>query len=373
LFKKGTATTIANQSTMSKQKTTSIQTALLAWYKKHQRDLPWRRTDDPYAIWISEIMLQQTQVATAIPYYERFLKKFPTVQALANAPIDDVLKHWEGLGYYSRAQNLHKAAKQVVDEFDGNLPSTVEDLLKLSGIGPYTAGAIASIAFGLDEPVLDGNVIRVLSRLYRIHENPKETPTQKKLWSLARELVPSGEASFFNQALMDLGATVCIPKQPRCLVCPLHDECEARNHNEQNDLPIKVKKQATPHYDVGVGIVWKNGKFLLVQRPQDKLLGGLWEFPGGKCQEKEPFEKCVIRNLEEKLGIRVDVNAQVATVKHAFTHFRITVHAFECELIKGKPQSKEVADWAWITLDDVDDYALPKAAHKIVAELRKQV
>lgn len=358
---------------IKKKQRQQIQTHLLDWYAKYQRDLPWRRTSDPYAIWISEIMLQQTQVATAKPYYKRFLEKFPTVEALAKAPMDDVLKAWEGLGYYSRARNLHRAAKAIVETHGGKLPQAVDELLKLPGIGPYTAGAIASIAFGLDEPVLDGNVIRVTSRLFRIHENPKESSTQKKLWALARDLIPAGEASFFNQALMDLGATICIPKKPRCLVCPLYDVCEARQQGEQDQLPIKVKRQKTPHYDLGVGIVWKDDQFLLVQRPKEGLLGGLWEFPGGEQNEGERLEACVRRQVKEKLNVKIKVNEHLTTVKHGFTHFKITVHAFNCEFISGKPTPNGVEDWAWVSLKKLDDYALPKATHKVVQDLKKSI
>lgn len=358
---------------IKKKQRQQIQTHLLDWYAKYQRDLPWRRTNDSYAIWISEIMLQQTQVATAKPYYKKFLEKFPAVNTLAKAPIDDVLKAWEGLGYYSRARNMHRAAIEIVEHYNSQLPQTTEELLKLPGIGPYTAGAIASIAFGLDEPVLDGNVIRVASRLFRIHENPKETSTQKKLWGLARDLIPTGEASFFNQALMDLGATICTPKKPRCLTCPLYEVCEARQHNEQDLLPIKVKRPKTPHYDLGVGIVWKDDQFLLVQRPKEGLLGGLWEFPGGEQNDGETLEGCITRHIKEKLGVKIKVKQHITTVKHGFTHFKITVHAFACKFISGKPKPNGVEDWAWSNFEKLDNYALPKATHKVIQDLKKSI
>ncbi len=318
-------------------------------------------------------MLQQTQVATAKPYYKNFLEKFPTVEALAKAPVDDVLKSWEGLGYYSRARNMYRAAIEIVEHHNGQLPQSVEELLKLPGIGPYTAGAIASIAFGLDEPVLDGNVIRVASRLFRIHENPKDASTQKKLWALARDLIPIGEASFFNQALMDLGATICIPKKPHCLVCPLHDVCEARQHNEQDQLPLKIKRPKTPHYDIGVGVVWKGDQFLLVQRPKEGLLGSLWEFPGGEQNEGETLEICVSRHVKEKLGVKIKFNHHITTVKHGFTHFKITVHAFDCKYVSGKPKANGIQDWAWVKFEELDNYALPKATHKVVQCLERSM
>lgn len=346
---------------------------LLRWYAKHQRDLPWRRTSDPYAIWVSEIMLQQTQVATAKPYYERFLKKFPTAKELAEASLDDVLKLWEGLGYYARARNMHKAARLIVADCEGVLPSSAKELLKLPGIGKYTAGAITSIAFGLDEPVLDGNVVRVLSRLFRVRKNPKETTTQKKLWSLARQLVPEGEAGLLNQALMDLGATVCVPKQPRCSICPLHEVCEARRHDEQNELPFKGKRHPLPHYDLGVGIVWKGDRLLLAKRNLDGLLGGLWEFPGGNLRGDESLAACAVREIREKLNVKVQIKNHSATIKHGFTHFCITVHAFECAYVSGKPKTLGYANWKWVAFDELDHYALPKATRKIVAVLKKTV
>ncbi len=349
----------------------ALKPALLRWYRRQQRDLPWRGTRDPYAIWVSEIMLQQTQVATVVPYYERFLDAFPNVQALADAPLDSVLKVWEGLGYYGRARNLHRAARQVVTDFQGTLPRTVRELLGLPGIGPYTAGAIASIAFGLDEPVLDGNVTRVLCRLFRVRENPKDTKVVRKLWSLARRLIPAGRASLFNQALMDLGATVCIPREPRCLVCPLKALCQAWARNEQADLPIKVKRAPLPHYDVAVGVVWKRNRILIDQRKPEGLLGGLWEFPGGKPRANESLERCVVREVREELGVRVKVRRLLTTVKHAYTHFRITLHAFECDHVSGRPRPIGCADFKWIRLDELDQYAFPKANHKVIAALRR--
>ncbi len=348
-----------------------IQRALLRWYEAHQRDLPWRRSSDPYAIWVSEVMLQQTQVATVKPYYERFLEQFPTVEALAAAPLDDVLKAWEGLGYYGRARNLHRAAKHVVAEHDGKLPDRVDELLKLPGVGKYTAGALASIAFGLDEPVLDGNVTRVLARVFRVRGDVTKAGTQKALWALARDLIPSGEASFFNQALMDLGAQICVPRAPRCLACPLYDPCEARAHDEQALLPVKAKRKPVPHHQGAVALVWKDGKLLLGQRPAQGLLGGLWEFPGGKLEENETPAACAAREAREELGIEVRVRRFLTTVQHAYTHFRVTLHAFECDLLSGEPQALGCDDWAWASPGELDRYAFPKATHKVLAALRE--
>ncbi len=354
-----------------KERVAAIQAALLGWYRVHQRDLPWRRTNDPYAIWISEIMLQQTQVATVIPYYQRFLKKFPDVRSLARADFETVLKLWEGLGYYSRARNLHRAARTVAEEFGGKIPSTVGELLKLPGIGQYTAGAIASIAFGLNEPVLDGNVERVLCRMFRVKKNPKDAKTHQKLWSLARNLTPAGRASFFNQALMDLGATICAPRKPQCLICPVSKLCDAFCHNEQDDLPVKIKRKPTPHYDIAAGVIWKGGRILIDQRKPEGLLGGLWEFPGGKREKDETLEVCLVREVWEELGIKVKVGKKITAVDHAYSHFRITLHVFECRYFSGRPQAIECAYWKWIQPGELKNYPLPKANHKVIAVLRK--
>ena len=354
---------------MNQQSFHPIRRSLLAWYRKHQRDLPWRRTQNPYAIWVSEIMLQQTQVATVIPYYRRFLKSFPTAKKLAAAREQTVLKAWEGLGYYSRARNLHQAAKRIVSDFAGTLPANAEELHRLPGIGRYTAGAIASIAFGLDEPVLDGNVVRVFCRVFLIRKNPKETPVHKKLWTIAQELLPKGKASLFNQALMDLGATVCTPKNPHCDLCPLKKHCKARAKNLQESLPTKAKTVPVPHYDIGAGVIWKGKKILVAQRKPEGLLGGLWEFPGGKREKKESLKHCVAREIREELQVNVKVVRLLKTVRHAYSHFRITLHAFECEYVSGRPKAIGCSSWKWVTLDEMDDYPFPRANQKILEAL----
>ena len=344
---------------------------LLAWYADHGRDLPWRRTRDPYRLWVAEVMLQQTQVATVIPYYERFLARFPMVEALAAASLDEVLKLWEGLGYYARARRLHAAARQVVGEFGGRLPETVDELLSLPGIGPYTAGAIASIAYGQDAPALDGNVRRVLSRVFAVEQDVMRGVGQRRLWQLAESLLPLGRAGDFNQALMDLGATVCTPRAPSCRLCPLTKNCQARHLGRQEAFPTRRPRRPLPHYDVTAGVVWNgDGRFLIAQRPLDRMLGGLWEFPGGKQEPGESLAGCLRRELSEELDIEVAVGAPLTVVKHAYTHFRITLHAFHCQLVIGPPRARDCADWRWITLDDVDRFAFAAADHQIIAALR---
>jgi len=351
---------------------TLMRRRLRAWYARHARDLPWRRTLDPYAIWVSEVMLQQTRVATAVPYFERFLGRFPDVRTLARAPLDAVLKTWEGLGYYGRARNLHRAARTVVSDWGGQLPRTSGDLRRLAGVGRYTAGAIASIAFGLDEPVLDGNVTRVLCRVFRVGTAPASAKTQRRLWALARRLIPAGRAGRFNQALMDLGATVCTPRRPACPRCPLARLCLARAGGEEEKLPVKVRRRPIPHYEVAAGVVWKRGRILIDRRPSEGLLGGLWEFPGGRRRAGESLEDCVVREIREELGIRVRVRRPLVTVKHAYSHFRITLHVFECDYSSGRPKAIACAAWKWVRPNDLDGFAFPRANRKVIAELRKQ-
>lgn len=356
--------------TMDRHRIAVIRSGLVRWYRRHQRDLPWRQTRDPYAIWVSEIMLQQTRVATAIGYYKRFMARLPTIESLAAAALDDVLKLWEGLGYYSRARNLHRAAREVVARFGGRLPASRDELLTLPGIGPYTAGAIASIAFDLDEPVLDGNVTRVLCRVFRIGADPKAAATRKTLWNLARGLIPRGRAGLVNQAVMDLGATVCTPREPACPRCPLRRWCLALEHGEQSQLPVKIRRKTIPQYDVPVAVIRKGRRVLIAQRRPEGFLGGLWEFPGGKMEPGETLQECLVREVREELGIAVRVVRLLTTARHAYSHFRVTLHAFECRHESGRPRAIECARWKWVGLDELDAHAFPKGSHKIMAALR---
>ena len=360
----------------SKQETTNrIQAKLLAWYEVEARDLPWRRTSDPYAIWVSEIMLQQTRVDTVRAYYERFLIRFPTVDTLASASIDSVLKSWEGLGYYRRAHNLHKAAAQIVHHHCGNLPDSAPELRKLPGIGPYTAAAIASIAFGKDDPVLDGNVIRVITRLFCIAGDVAKASTKSTLLDAVEQLVPTGRASSFNQALMDLGARICVPKKPSCGQCPIAALCKARQTGQESVYPQRAKRTKIPHRDIVAGAIWDGEPFapasrlLIAQRKADDMLGGLWELPGGGVESGETLEAALHRELEEELAIEVKIIEPFMAIKHAYTHFRMTLHVFHCCHTKGKPQSIDVADWTWAHPSQLENYAFPTADRKILTAL----
>jgi A/G-specific adenine glycosylase len=346
-----------------------ITDALLTWYDHVKADLPWRRSTDPYFVWLSEIMLQQTQVNTVIPYFERFTAAFPTVEALAAAPLERVLKQWEGLGYYSRARNLHRAAGKIAAL--GEFPQTAEALEKLPGIGRYTAGAIASIAFNEAVPVVDGNVIRVLTRLYDIDRDTTTPAVQNELWDKAAALVPPDRPGDYNQAIMELGRTLCRPRAPQCPYCPLKTDCAAYDRGTQEQRPVKRKAPTAPHYDVGAAVIWRNGsEFLIAQRQPEGLLGGLWEFPGGKIEPGETMPECVARELREELAVEVEVGELLCKVKHAFTHFKITLYAYECQLIEGTPQAIGCADWRWVTLDTIDQFAFGAADRQVIAELR---
>lgn len=312
-------------------------------------------------------MLQQTRVETVIPYFEKWMRLFPNVRTLAKASEQAVLNAWEGLGYYSRARNLHSAAKKVVHEFNGNLPHAVDALCKIPGIGRYTAGAIASIAFGMDEPALDGNLKRVYARLFDVEEPVDSAHGEKLLWNIARENLPKGRAGDFNQALMDLGATICIPKNPRCLLCPLIAMCNARENGTQEKRPVKKPKKSVPHYDHAAGVIVKRGKVLLAQRPSKGLLGGMWEFPNGRVGGDpatglaEALKTGYGLRLRVKRDGSVQIKKAMGVVRHAFTHFRVTVHVFECDL----PGGSKVGSLKWISLNELEDYPMGRVDRQI--------
>ncbi len=318
---------------------------LLAWFRRGARDLPWRRTRDPYAIWVSEVMLQQTQVAAVVPYYARWMKRFPTVRALARAALDDVLKAWEGLGYYARARNLHRAARGMK-----RLPRTAAEWREVPGVGPYTAAAIASIAWGERVAVFDGNVRRVLSRL--------------EARDVAVPPAPRGRPGDFNQALMELGQRVCTPRSPLCGKCPLAGDCLALERGELDRWPVRKPARKVPHHDVAVGVVWKAGRFYVQRRAEEGLLGGHWEFPGGKREAGESHEACLRREVREETGLVVDVGPRLATVPHRYSHFSVELHVFHCNLRRG-------SGGRFVTLEEAEGLAMPAANRRILAELRR--
>jgi A/G-specific adenine glycosylase len=351
----------------------AFHTDLLAWYARHKRAMPWRDIDDPYKTWVSEIMLQQTRVDTVRSYYRRFLEAFPTVEALAAADRDAVLKLWEGLGYYSRARYLHEAAQQVVDEHDGEVPRSWDALRELKGIGPYTAAAVLSIAYGEPHAVLDGNVIRVLTRIFAVDADSTTSRTKRQLRRIANELIEPTRPGDFNQALMELGATVCTPRSPSCDACPVADVCQAHAMEAETDYPVTPESTPVPHHDIAVGLVFDDdGRLLIQRRPDEGLLGGLWEFPGGKREAGESMEAACVRELQEEVGITVGIDAPFATLKHAYSHFKITLHAFRCHVEDGTPSSEEGQPLRWVAPEDLDDYAFPRANRRLIEELERR-
>ncbi|MGQ9646085.1 MAG: A/G-specific adenine glycosylase [Thermodesulfobacteriota bacterium] len=319
-----------------------IQTILLRWFEKKGRDLPWRKTRDPYAIWVSEIMLQQTQVATVIPYYQRFLESFPTVDRLAKSDLSKVLRTWEGLGYYSRVRNLHRASKIVLKQFKGKIPDNLSELLSLPGIGKSTAGAILSIAHNKEAPILDGNVKRVLARLFAVSGNVAKGRTESSLWHLSEFLVPKGKAREFNQGLMDLGAMICTHKDPLCNRCPLRIICKGRALGNPTRYPSKGIRKNIPHVVALAAVIWKNRKVLLNQRPPKGLLGGLWEFPNWRNEEKGGLRFRLRNYIQKEMGMNVEVKEFIGTFKQTYSHFKLMLHVFNCNTFDGAERGRWV-------------------------------
>ncbi len=354
-----------------------IAADLLHWWDDGHADLPWRGLREPYPIWISEVMAQQTQLATVIPYFERWMDRFPSVAALAAAPLDDVLKLWEGLGYYSRARNLHAAAREVVERLDGELPRSAAGLQQLPGIGRYTAGSIASICYDEPAAAVDGNVTRVLTRLFDLDGDISRTAVKNELWRLAEALVPDRRPGDYNQALMELGQAICTPRTPACAACPLAAHCLARRRGTQHERPVRPARPTIPHVDVVAGVIWREAvgrePLLITRRPLDGMLGGLWEFPGGKQENGESPAEALAREIREEMGIQIDVpgGRPFVAVKHTYTHFRITLHALHAIYRAGEIQHIGVYDHAWVTLADLSRYAFAATDKKIIEALRR--
>ena len=356
---------------MKQKEIQSLRKALIDWYLVNQRDLPWRKSSTPYPIWVSEVMLQQTQVATVLPYYHEFLKRFPNLQKLARADLQEVLKAWEGMGYYARARNLHRAAGVVIDQHQGNIPRNWQNFRKLPGVGDYIAAAVLSIAFNQPYSVVDGNVKRVLSRLFVMKQPVNHSPSKKIFQQAAANLLDTLEPGTFNQALMELGATVCKPRNPLCRTCPVETWCLAYQSDRISEFPRKLKKPAAPLYPIAVGVVFKNNRVLITRRKPEGLLGGLWEFPGGKIKKRETGKTACTREIKEEVNLEVKVDSHLCRVKHAYTHFKIQMDVFCCSYISGRVKLDGPVDHRWIRLNQLEDYPLPKANHKFLAKLRQ--
>jgi len=339
-----------------------LRNALLTWYRAHQRALPWRASADPYKVWLSEIMLQQTRVDQALPYYLRFTQAFPTVQALARADLQQVLLCWEGLGYYSRCRNLHKAAGIIALRPPPHFPDRYEEWITLPGVGPYTAAAISSICYHQPKAVVDGNVIRVVSRYLGISSDVRQASTQKQIQGHVDAWIDPAQPGAFNQAMMELGATVCTPHKPGCDRCPLSEQCVAYHTLRVEALPYKSSKAPIPEHAIVVGIIRDSrGHILISKRPANKMLGGLWEFPGGKIEAGETPQQALHREIWEELGLRVDIIRAFKSLRHTYSHFKIHLQAYLCLHREGEAQALSSDEIRWIQKTEVLDYPFPKA------------
>ena len=350
----------------------ALRAALLTWYRTHRRDLPWRRTRDPYAIWVSEAMLQQTRVETVIPYYERFLARFPDVAALATADLDDVTALWAGLGYYSRARNLHRAARLLMECHAGRLPDDVDALRELPGVGRYTAGALASIAFDKPAPIVDGNVARVLARLLAIEGDLRSSANQARLWSEAEALARGDDPGALNQGLMELGATVCTPRAPRCSACPCVRHCAARAQGRVEELPVRARSTAVSRVDGVAAFLVRHDRVLAVQRPQRGLLGGLWELPGGELHDGEVPARALERILREGVGLDLRRAEPLGTIEHAFTHRQLRVHVYRGAVDAGRVRRKGWDAHRWVSRSAFAELPLGGPTRKALARVEER-
>lgn len=345
-----------------------FQKLLIGWFLEEKRDLPWRKSKDPYKVWVSEVMLQQTRVDTVIPYFERFMEKYPTVEDLANADEQDLLKVWEGLGYYSRVRNLHTAVKEVHEKYGGVVPDTKEEFGKLKGVGPYTAGAVLSIAYGKPIPAVDGNVMRVMSRIFNIDDDISKVKTRKLFEGLVTEVISHEDPSSFNQGLMELGALICTPINPSCLLCPVREFCRAFHEGTQNDLPVKkkAKKGKTLQY-IAVVLEDEDGRIIIRQRPSEGLLANLWEFPNGEVLNGwKNMVTAYEKQLGEEIGVGADVDIDIieplCVIDHVFSHLTWKIHAFR-GTFRGK--FVENGHLKAVPIAEVEDYPFPVPYQKV--------
>ncbi len=339
-----------------------ISFAMTHWYKVQNYNFPWRNNTNVYRIWISEIMLQQTQVKTAASYFTSWMKKFPTVRHLSQSNIDDLLKSWEGLGYYQRAHNIFFTAQVIQNQFNGVFPKTYNELIQLKGIGDYTASAIMSIAYNKPYPAIDGNLKRVIARIYGISNFKNIIKDSKEYIS---RLMKNYNPSVINQSLMDLGREVCLPKNPKCSICPVQQFCKGFNNQSIEKYSLKKKSKLYPTLDVSVGLIVDNEKILISKRKKNGLLGGLWELPGGKLQKKESFKKCLKREILEELDVKVKIIGQIGIIKHKYSHFGINMHGFKCIIESGMPKPLASDGIKWINFEQINNYAFPKATLKL--------
>jgi A/G-specific adenine glycosylase len=349
---------------------------LVQWYEQNCRDLPWRRDHDPYKIWVSEIMLQQTRVEAVIPYYERFMQQFPSLKDLANAPEEQVLKAWEGLGYYSRARNLHQAVKEVQAQYGGIVPSDPEEMAKLPGVGPYTLGAVLSIAYNKEIPAVDGNVMRVMSRVLHLRDDISKPKTRKRIEQLVQRLIPKGKASSFNQGLMELGATICIPATPRCMGCPVQSVCRGFAEGVQKELPIKEKKKPPKEQPMVVAVLLQDDKVWINRRPDSGLLAGMWQLPTYEVVDGPP-EISLRDSFQNEFGANLIIRDTLAVVEHTFSHVKWIMTVLVCNVSEADRghlfhiQNLE-RGFGFVSIEELNQFVFPNAHRKILNMLRRE-
>jgi A/G-specific adenine glycosylase len=346
-----------------------FQEKILSWYAENRRSLPWRDSNNPYFIWVSEVMLQQTQVKTVIPYYQRFIKQFPDINRLAASRQQDLLKAWEGMGYYARARNLHRAAKMVVSEHQGKIPADHKRFRALPGVGEYIAAAVLSIAFQKPLAVTDGNVKRVLARLRTVDTPVNHSSSHRVYGPLADDLLNRKKPGDHNQAMMELGALVCTPRKPICINCPVSNFCRSFRGGKVDQYPKRVQRRPIPEYRIAVGVIMKNGNLLIARRKPEGLLGGLWEFPGGKIRPNESSREACVREVREELNLAVTIERRICRVRHAYTHFKIDMDVFACRYRSGRVRRNGPAAHKWVSFKTLRKYPIPGANHKILPQL----
>jgi len=337
---------------------------VIAWYRKEGRALPWRMTRNPYRIWVSEVMLQQTRVASVIPYYRRFLHAFPTMRRLAEADLQEVLKLWEGMGYYARARNLHRSAEIIMSRYGGSVPDNTKDLLSLPGIGRSTAGAILSLAYDKQAPVLDANIQRLLSRLGAVESDLGKSYGKHFLWDLMESLLPGKKTRVFNQALMDMGALVCTPKTPHCRVCPLSSLCRAFKMGIQEQIPPSKKTPPRPVLERAVAVIWGKKGLLIHHRPSNGLLGSLWEFPGIYLNQEGSVFHLLSHMMERECGLLIQLRGEIFSFFHEYTHFKERIRVFSGDCLQGRLLSQ---DFRWVQPEEIERFPLP-ASHRRIAQ-----
>jgi len=350
---------------------------LLGWFEVHARDLPWRHGYDPYQVWISEVMLQQTQMDRVRGYFQRWITRFPCVASLAKAGEDEVLAAWEGLGYYSRARNLLRAARVIMDRHGGMLPKGYDEWLALPGVGPYTAGAVCAIAFNQSYPAVDANVQRVFARVFDLDQPMRDAGVSAFIRERIVALTPDGQARMFSQALMELGALVCLSRRPRCSACPLHEICEARRLDIVLERPVPAKAVAYIPIEVATGVLMAEGLIYIQKRPPTGVWAGLWEFPGGTIEGAETPEQAIVREYREETGFEINGLEKLAVVRHGYTKYRVALHCFRCRLAtngsadraKAPPILAAAQEFCWARPDELDQFAFPAGHRKLIDQM----